>query len=113
LEVPAVKIGRHHNLEVNYSPEPGGCWANFVLLEQIVLEPGTFSIALPSSGNGLVVSGHLPSWAFAALACFFAKTRPWVAVGEPKNNRAVVVFSSTASLPVGSLVPLVSAENIA
>ena len=63
----------------------------------------------PSSGRemkgpyfGLVLSGKLPRWAFAALARHFAPRCPWVAVDDPAHNRLVVVHSQTPSVPLGA-----------
>ncbi len=105
LDVPPVETGGNPNLDVNYSSGPKGHWATFSLPAQAVLEPGPLSIAVPPSKDGLVVSGELPRWAFAALARFFAGSQPWVAVDDPAKERAVVVFSRTALQPIGSRLP--------
>jgi CRISPR-associated Csx3 family protein len=60
---------------------------------------------LPEAGGteGVIISGRLPVWAFAAI-CHHYHPRPWVATFEPRINRAVVVQSHVEGLCVGDLV---------
>jgi CRISPR-associated protein Csx3 len=63
-------------------------------------------LALPSlpQGKGLVLSGKLPLWLWTALAVAY-RDAPWLAVFQPMlGDRAVVIASQSAQIPLGSLV---------
>ena len=107
LETPTISAqGLTNHLNVTYSPcDRGGLWAEISIPEHGVLQPGTLMIAPPPPADGIVLSGPLPRWAFAALTRAFAPHFSWVAVDEPTQDRAIVVFSREGSLPVGSLLP--------
>lgn len=106
LETPPVRQrGSKNQLDVTYHPYNGCLWAEIRLPTSNVLEPGPISFRAPPVLEGVVLSGKLPRWAFAALARAFAKKANWVAVDEPKKERAVVVFSRIDELPLGSLLP--------
>jgi len=71
--------------------------------------------ALPVSAGGeegVAISGRMPVWAFAAIVHHF-HPRPWVGTFDPRLGGAVVVASHTASVAVGSVVPVDSAAVIA
>lgn len=63
--------------------------------------------ALGSLGGqeGVVISGRLPVWAFAALA-HALHARPWVATFDPRLGGGVVVASHDPARRVGEVVPL-------
>jgi len=63
--------------------------------------------AVPAGGEeGVVVSGRLPVWAFAALTHYF-HPRPWVATFDPRLGGGVVVQNHHAGAPsVGEVVPV-------
>jgi len=105
LDVPAVRIGPEHSLKMIYSQSKGGyLWANINLLKPGILEPGSFSISAPPTQTGVILSGQLPYWAFAALARFFATTQAWVGVDDPDRECAIVVWSRIVSRPLGSVL---------
>jgi CRISPR-associated protein Csx3 len=60
---------------------------------------------LPEAGGmeGVVISGRLPVWAYAAIAHHF-HARPFVATFEPRMGKGVVVQSHVSDLNVGDLV---------
>jgi CRISPR-associated Csx3 family protein len=61
---------------------------------------------VPAGGtDGVVLSGRLPVWAFAALTHYF-HPRPWVATFDPRLGGGVVVMSHDPAGPaVGDVVP--------
>lgn len=63
--------------------------------------------AMPDAGgtDGVIISGRLPVWAFAALTHYF-HPRPWVATLDPRLGGGVVVASHTATVSVGQVVPI-------
>ena len=62
----------------------------------------------PVPAPGLLLNGKLPHWLWAALARHYQPSQ-WLAVAHPPLAGAVIVRSHTASQPVGSAVPLLSA----
>lgn len=62
---------------------------------------------LPEAGGteGIIISGRLPVWAYAAVTHYF-HPRPFVATFEPRMGQGVVVSSHVPDLNVGDLVPL-------
>jgi CRISPR-associated protein Csx3 len=69
--------------------------------------------AVPAGGReGVVLSGRLPVWAFAALAHHY-HPRPWVATFDPRLNGAVVVESHLPDGPsVGTVMSLDGATTV-
>lgn len=64
------------------------------------------SSKVPAGGTeGVILSGRLPVWAFAALAHHF-HPRPWVATFDPRLGGGVVVASHVPDVHVGQVVPL-------
>jgi len=61
---------------------------------------------VPAGGTeGVILSGRLPVWAFAALAHHF-HPRPWVATFDPRLGGGVVVQTHVSGVNVGQVVPL-------
>lgn len=61
---------------------------------------------VPAGGTeGVILSGRLPVWAFAALAHLF-HPRPWVSTFDPRLGGGVVVESHVPEVHVGQVVPL-------
>jgi CRISPR-associated protein Csx3 len=113
VDAPQVRTHPRGSLKVDYSAaETGGLWARVALSDQGILETGRFSIAAPPASEGLILSGKLPRWTFAALARFFAKTQRWVAVDDPNYNRAIVVFSKSDAMPLGAVLPRANREAV-
>ena len=66
----------------------------------------TVGAKVPAAGTeGVILSGRLPVWAFAALAHLF-HPRPWVATFDPRLGGGVVVESHVPDVHVGEVVPL-------
>jgi CRISPR-associated protein Csx3 len=106
LETPAVhQRGTKNCLDVTYTQYGNGLWADLRLPKGGVLEPGPLTVTAPPAADGIILSGKLPRWAFAALTRAFAKKQTWIATDDPNSNRAIVVFSRSESLPVSSLLP--------
>ena len=94
-----------------------------ITLTRGLIEPGELSALLGAVGDrvpaggteGLVLSGRLPVWAFAALAHMF-HPRPWVGTFDPRLGGGVVVMSHDPNGPsVGDVVstegaPVVTVE---
>jgi CRISPR-associated protein Csx3 len=84
-----------------------------VILSRGLIEPRELPAFLraveahvPAGGTeGVVLSGRLPVWAFAALVHLF-HPRPWVATFDPRLGGGVVVMSHDPNGPaVGDVVP--------
>jgi len=63
-------------------------------------------LAVPSVSphQGVVLSGKLPHWLYAALALTYAPLVPWLAVYQPQwETQAIVVSSRVPDLPPGRL----------
>jgi CRISPR-associated Csx3 family protein len=84
-----------------------------VILSRGLIEPRELPALLraveahvPTGGTeGVVLSGRLPVWAFAALVHLF-HPRPWVATFDPRLGGGVVVMSHDPNGPaVGDVAP--------
>lgn len=73
------------------------------LIENIPVEAG--------GTEGIILSGRMPVWAFAALTHHF-HPRPYVATFDPRLGGGVVVASHVDSLKVGNVVDIADAEKI-
>ncbi len=56
----------------------------------------------PAPQRGLLLSGKLPRWAYAALARHFAPQRKWLGVHIPAEGQAVVIHTQDPSHPLGA-----------
>jgi len=64
------------------------------------------SIPVPAGGTeGVIISGRLPVWAFAALVHHF-HARPWVATFDPRLGGGVVVASHAPGVSIGNIVDI-------
>lgn len=116
VTVPQVRHGPQGGLSVSYAPAAvdGALWACIKLSKEGMLEKGGFSIATPPNHDGLILSGKLPRWTFAALTRFFVKNHAshknshtqWIAIHDPDYHHAVVVFSRCKSMPLGTVLLL-------
>jgi len=61
--------------------------------------------------EGIILSGRMPVWAFAALTHHF-HPRPFVATFDPRLAGGVVVASHTKSLNVGDVIDISDADRI-
>jgi CRISPR-associated protein Csx3 len=91
-----------------------------VVLSRGLIEPRELPALLraveahvPAGGTeGIVISGRLPVWAFAALTHYF-HPRPWVATFGPRLGGGVVVATHDPNGPsVGDVVPIGGATTI-
>lgn len=64
-------------------------------------------IVLPSFpvSRGLVLSGKLPRWLFATIVHKVAPEHNWIAVDDPRLDKAIVVHSALTSIKVGDVLP--------
>ncbi len=70
------------------------------------------ALPIPAGGQeGVVLSGRMPVWAFAALAHHF-HGRPWVATFDPRLAGGVVVFSHTPEKSVGDVVVVIDGAKV-
>ncbi len=106
VTVPKVRLPGPGNVKVQikYWDEPKAVWLSLNLLDAEV-EPGDIEIPPIEGEGGLVVSGALPRWYYAALAREFASHKPWVAIDDPANNRVVVIHSQYPGFSVGDVLP--------
>ncbi|HID85712.1 MAG TPA: hypothetical protein EYP54_11570 [Anaerolineales bacterium] len=78
-----------------------------VTLEEPFVHWGTLPWRGPRKGSrGVILSGKLPRWAFAAWVRYLQPSRPWIAIYDPRFLGAVVVASRDGRPAVGSLIPL-------
>jgi CRISPR-associated protein Csx3 len=54
--------------------------------------------------GGLLLSGKLPRWYFAALARFYAPRFAWVAVYDAREQHFVTVTSRVETIPAGTVI---------
>ncbi len=72
--------------------------------EELPLLLGTVAAQVPEGGtDGVVLSGRMPVWAFAALAHMF-HPRPYVATFEPRVGKGIVVASHAPGYRPGDMV---------
>lgn len=71
------------------------------------------SLPVPAGGtDGIILSGRMPVWAFAALTHHF-HPRPFVATFDPRLAGGVVVASHTDGVNVGDVLDISDADRIA
>lgn len=99
------------NLKVNTVPFQGGnIWLELGIPGG-TLEPGEIIIQPLSPGEGVVLSGKLPRWLFAALVHTLAPDHTWLAIDDPRLARAIVVHSNVASVRPGDVLPRLAAVH--
>ena len=106
VNVPEVIDCKRSNVRVLVSPAPEihADWVSFKM-KWGVIEPGPLRIRCLEGENGVVLSGKMPRWFFAALARKHAPRCAWVGVDDPNLGRVVVVHSRTPELLVGMTMP--------
>lgn len=91
-------------LAVTMRPLPDATYLEFHLPEAY-LDPGELTPLSypPCPPGGVILSGKLPHWLWAALArtC----TAIWLAVAQPQMTGAVVIASQNPAIPIGTLIP--------
>jgi CRISPR-associated protein Csx3 len=102
LEVESMPgCGECTAMETSLEQSQSGCeWLN-IRLPHGFIEPEEWRIPPVVGYKGLVLSGALPRWAFAAMARCFSHKRQWVGVFDPVKNRVVVVHSNVPSVGTG------------
>lgn len=73
------------------------------LIEKLPVEAG--------GTEGVILSGRMPVWAFAALAHHF-HPRPFIATFDPRLGAGIVVASHVNNLKVGDMVDIEDADKI-
>jgi len=68
------------------------------------LEPYEISLDLVHSGGGIVLSGKIPRWLFATLTHRLAPDHDWIAVDDPRLERAIVVHSRLFDVQPGDVL---------
>ncbi len=107
LPLPRLCFDPPYTLHVEPRPgERGALWLEISLPEGL-LEPDAISFRPPQvhRGAGVILSGPLPRWAFAALTVHFLPLARWVAVYDPALDASVVVGSRSSAMAVGDLLP--------
>lgn len=61
--------------------------------------------------EGVILSGRMPIWAFAALVHHF-HPRPFVATFDPRLAGGVVVASHTEGVNIGDVIDITDADRI-
>jgi len=86
-------------------------WVEFSIVNEVLKEE---AIHIPPLGGkgGLVLSGKLPRWAFAALARHFAPQRAWLGVDDPGAGSVVVIYSHIPSISLGSVLSRPSSADL-
>lgn len=105
LAAPKVFFRAPGNVHAQASPfGRDAVWLDIKLKDTLV-ESGSLTLPRPQAAAGLVLSGKLPRWAFAALARKFSRAWDWLGVDDPANNRVVVIHSKTLSPRLGECLP--------
>ena len=108
LEVPTCIQGETKFLEVQIQAAHDQLfdWIK-VKITNLILTPQT-PLALPdlTGERGVILSGKLPRWLFAALAKKLGEARPWVAIHVPAFAMAIVIFSRNVERQIGDLLEL-------
>jgi len=113
IEAPDVQVGRpapNGPITVQQRPLPGARLLAFGLPDAYLdlADAADFRVP-PCPAEGVVLSGKLPQWLWAALAR--AYDAPWVAVMQPQERGAVVVRSQSQEMQVGAVVPARAGES--
>lgn len=61
--------------------------------------------------EGIILSGRMPVWAFAALTHHF-HPRPYIATFDPRIGGGVVVASHVDNLNIGDVIDIEDADRI-
>jgi CRISPR-associated protein Csx3 len=72
-----------------------------VEIQNRIIEPYEIIMNPIQSKGGIVLSGKLPRWLFAALTHALAPEHSWVAVDDPRLSQAIVVHSNSSSVRPG------------
>ena len=105
VTLPAVRNVPPYRLNLREEIAPDAQWLIFEI-PALFLEKGEVSFPSPrlDGRRGVILSGALPKWVYAALTREFAAAAPWVAVYDPALDAAVLVFSRVRGRRVGELL---------
>ncbi len=107
LPLPALRFRPPYTLQMTRHPAGEQAhWLGYRIVGGL-LEPDHLALpplSTPVAG-GLVLSGPLPKWAFAALTRHYQSQADWLALYDPALGAAVVVHGSPPHAP-GDLLPL-------
>jgi len=106
LELPEVYFSEDANVKVqinDWLEQDAQCVS--IRLPEVEIEPDKICLPPIKGKNGLVLSGVLPRWFFAALARAFMKDRAWIGIDEPAKERVVVISSNYPSKNIGDAIP--------
>ncbi len=93
------------NLESKVSSmKEGDAWLEIELPDG-TLEPGEIIMRPALGRKGIVISGKLPRWLFAALARKLAPEHEWIGVDVPNANQVVVIYSNDQDVRRGDVLP--------
>lgn len=102
--LPNAPLPADGPLTVTIRPLADATYLEFHLPEAY-LDPGELTPLSypPCPPGGVILSGKLPHWLWAALV----RSAPasWIAVVQPQSTGAVVVASQTPTVPIGMLIP--------
>lgn len=112
VKTPVVKIGKSDIFCTNYTILPDGFGWLECLLTEDALDLGDLRVEHLPTHSGIVLSGRLPRWAFAALTRYFMACSDWVALDDPGLGKIVVVHSSISTISIGDTIdrPLISSS---
>lgn len=97
--------GQETDLTLRSVPyQPQSAWLE-IELPGGTLEPYDISLDPIPAGGGLVLSGKIPRWLFATLTHNLAPQHDWLAVYDPRMERAVVVHSGHPEIRPGDVLP--------
>jgi CRISPR-associated protein Csx3 len=90
-----------------------------VTLTRGIIEPSelsslvdTIRAAVPDGGvEGVIISGRLPVWVFAALTHLY-HPRPWVATFDPRVGGGIVVATHVPGRRLGEVVEIEDARVV-
>ncbi len=90
------------NVQIRYNESFTAYWLEFTLGD-VEVEPG--EICLPTlpieKDRGLILSGGLPRWYFAALTRALMPQCAWIAIDDPASNRTIRVYNHIAPQKIG------------
>jgi len=104
LVLPKVANGEPKDVNVQIDHPQDGIQKLEISLAKSVLEPFE-NIIFPeiAKSTGIVMSGKLPRWYFAALSRYLMGKCAWLGIFEPRLQASVVVWSKNQQAMVGGL----------
>lgn len=108
LDVPTCVEGETQflNVQVQTGQTRMFDWIKVAITNLILTPQPTLALPNLAGEHGVILSGKLPRWLFAALARKLVEERPWVAIHVPAFENAVVVFSRDVERQVGNTLAL-------